>query len=141
MRSVPTFAYLIPILLLFGFGLVIGLIASAIYASPPMVRNVILGLRRVPTDIVESGQMSGTTKRQLLWWVQIPTALPTIMIGVNQTTMCALSMVIIAAIIGSSADIGWEVLSTMRRAQVGLALLAGWVSALIAMIMDPISRG
>ena len=141
MQTVPTFAYLIPILLLFGFGLVIGLIASAIYACPPMVRNVILGLRRVPADVVESGQMSGTTKRQLLWWVQIPTALPTIMIGVNQTTMAALSMVIIAAIIGSSADIGWEVLSTMRRAQFGQALLAGVVIALIAMIMDRITRG
>jgi len=141
MQTVPTFAYLIPILLLFGFGPVVGLIASAIYACPPMVRNMMLGLRRVPSDVVESGRMSGTTRRQLFWWVQIPTALPTIMVGVNQTTMAALSMVIIAAIIGSSADIGWEVLSTMRKAQFGQSLLAGIVIALIAMIMDRISRG
>ena len=141
MQTVPTFAYLIPILLLFGFGPVVGLIASTIYACPPMVRNVILGLQRVPSDIVESGRMSGTTKRQLLWWVQIPTALPTVMIGVNQTTMAGLSMVIIAAIIGSSADIGWEVLSTMRKAQFGQSLLAGIVIALIAMVMDRITRG
>lgn len=141
MQTVPTFAYLIPILLLFGFGPVVGLIASAIYACPPMVRNVILGLQRVPPDVVESGRMSGATRHQLFWWVQVPSALPTIMIGVNQTTMAALSMVIIAAIIGSSADIGWEVLSTMRKAQFGQSLLAGAVIALIAMIMDRISRG
>lgn len=141
MQTVPTFAYLIPILLLFGFGPVVGLVASAIYACPPMVRNMTLGLQRVPSEVIESGTMSGATKRQLFWWVRIPTALPTIMVGVNQTTMCALSMVIIAAIIGSSADIGWEVLSTMRKAQFGQSLLAGIVIALIAMIMDRISRG
>jgi glycine betaine/proline transport system permease protein len=141
MQVVPTFAYLIPILLLFGFGLVVGLIATAIYSCPPMVRNVVLALRRIPRDIVESGQMSGATNRQLLWWVQIPTAMPTIMIGVNQTIMAALSMVIIAAIIGSSADIGWEVLSSMRKAQFGQSLLSGLVIALMAMIMDRISRG
>ena len=141
MQTVPTFAYLIPILLLFGFGPVVGLIASAIYACPPMVRNVMLGLRRVPREIVESAQMSGTTKRQQLWWVEVPTALPTVMIGVNQTTMAALSMVIIAAIIGGFEDIGWEVLSTMRKAQFGQSLLAGAVIALIAMLMDRISLG
>jgi len=141
MQVVPTFAYLIPILLLFGFGLVVGLIATAIYSCPPMVRNVLLALRRIPRDIVESGQMSGATNRQLLWWVQIPTAMPTIMIGVNQTIMAALSMVIIAAIIGSSADIGWEVLSSMRKALFGQSLLSGIVIALMAMVMDRISRG
>ena len=141
MQTVPTFAYLVPILFLFGFGPVVGLIASAIYASPPMVRNVILGLRRVPTDVVESAVMSGATPRQLLWWVQLPSALPTIMIGVNQAVMAALSMVIIAALIGSSADIGWEVVGQMRKAAFGPSLLAGIVIALIAMIFDRISRG
>ena len=141
MQTVPTFAYLIPILLLFGFGPVVGLIASAIYACPPMVRNTILGLQRVPSDVVESGVMSGATKVQLLWLVRIPSALPTIMIGVNQTVMAGLAMVIIAAIIGSSADMGWEVLSTMRKARFGDSLLAGLVIVLIAMIMDRISRG
>ncbi len=141
MQAVPTFAYLIPILLLFGFGPVVGVVASAIYACPPMVRNTILGLQKVPSDVLESGIMSGSTKRQLFWWVQIPSALPNIMVGVNQTTMAALSMVIIAAIIGGSADIGWEVLSTMRKAQFGQSLLAGTVIALIAMVLDRISRG
>lgn len=141
MQTVPTFAYLIPILLLFGFGPVVGVVAGAIYACPPMVRNMILGLQKVPAEVIESGIMSGSTKRQLFWWVQVPTAMPNIMIGVNQTTMCALSMVIIAAIIGGSADIGWAVLSTMRKAQFGQSLLAGVVIALIAMILDRVSRG
>ena len=141
MQTVPTFAYLIPILLLFGFGPVVGVVASAIYACPPMVRNMILGLQKVPPEIIESGLMSGSTKYQLFWRVQVPSALPNIMIGINQTTMAALSMVIIAAIIGGSADIGWEVLSTMRKAQFGQSLLAGIVIALIAMVLDRISWG
>jgi len=141
MQTVPAFAYLIPVLLLFGFGPVVGLVAAVIYACPPMVRGVSLGLQRVPADIVESGMMSGCTDRQLLWLVRLPAAMPTIMIGVNQTIMCALSMVIIAAIIGGFGDIGWEVLSTMRRAQFGQSLLAGLVIVLIAMVFDRISRG
>lgn len=141
MQTVPTFAYLIPILLLFGFGPVVGVVASAIYACPPMVRNMIVGLQKVPSDVIESGLISGATRHQLFWWVQVPSALKNIMIGINQTTMAALSMVIIAAIIGSSADIGWEVLSTMRKAQFGQSLLAGIVIALIAMVLDRISWG
>lgn len=141
MQTVPAFAYLIPILLLFGFGPVVGLIASAIYAAPPMVRNTILGLEGVPPEIKESAAMSGCTPRQRFWWVEAPTALPQIMIGVNQTTMAALSMVIIAAIIGGFGDIGWEVLSSMRKAQFGQSLLSGIVIALMAMIMDRISAG
>lgn len=141
MQTIPSFAYLIPCILLFGFGPVVGLVASAIYASPPMVRNVMLGLERVPVEIVESARMSGCSRRQILWWVKLPAALPTVMVGVNQTIMAALSMVIIAAIIGGFADIGWEVLSTMRKAQFGQSLLSGLVIVLIAMVMDRVSRG
>ncbi len=141
MQTVPTFAYLIPILILFGIGPVVGMVASAIYASPPMVRNVMLGLSRVPETVIESGKMSGCNNTQLLFMVRIPAAMHTIMIGVNQTIMAALSMVIIAAIIGGFADIGWEVLSTMRKAQTGQSLLAGLVIVLLAMTMDRISRG
>ena len=140
MQTIPTFAYLIPIILLFGFGPVVGLVASMIYAVPPMVRNVMLGLSRVPADIVDSARMSGATKRQLLWWVQVPSALPTIMVGVNQTIMAALTMIIIASIIGGSDDIGFEVLGALRKAQFGQSLLIGAVIVLIAMVMDRISR-
>lgn len=141
MQTVPTFAYLIPIMLLFGFGPVVGVIASAIYACPPMVRNMIVGLQQVPEDIIESGRMSGASPMQLFWQVRVPNAMSTIMVGVNQATMAALSMVIVAAIIGSSADIGWEVLNQMRKARFGESLIAGLVIALFAMVLDRISMG
>ncbi len=141
MQTVPTFAYLIPIMLLFGFGPVVGVVASAIYACPPMVRNMIVGLQQVPEEVIESGRMSGATPLQLFWQVRIPNAMSTIMVGVNQATMAALSMVIIAAIIGSSADIGWEVLNQMRKARFGESLIAGLVIALFAMVLDRISLG
>lgn len=139
MQTVPAFAYLIPILFLFGFGPVVGLISSAIFAAPPMVRNTILGLKQISPAIIESGTMSGCTPRQRFWQVEFPTALPQIMVGVNQSTMAALSMVIIAAIIGGFDDIGWEVLSAMRKTQFGQSLLSGMVIALLAMILDRLS--
>ncbi len=141
LQTVPAFAYLIPILLLFGFGPVVGLIASLLFSFPPMVRNTILGLRGVSPEIVESGLMSGATRRQLFWQVRLPSARRQILLGVNQATMASLSMVIVASIIGGTDDIGWEVLSTMRKALFGESLLAGIVIALIAMILDRITWG
>lgn len=141
MQTVPTFAYLIPILVLFGFGPVVGLIASAIYAMPPIVRNVILGLEQVPAEQLEVGRISGTSGGQQFWWIKFPSALRTIMMGVNQTIMMVLSMVIIAAVIGGSHDIGWIVLNAMQRASAGPSLLAGMVIVLIAMVTDRVSRG
>jgi glycine betaine/proline transport system permease protein len=139
MQTVPTFAYLTPLLLLFGFGPVVGLIASAIYAAPPMARNVLLGLERVEPEIREAARMAGTTRWQRIAWVEIPAALPQILVGVNQCVMAALSMVIIAAVIGGFNDIGWEVLLTMRKAQFGQALLAGLVIVVFAMMIDRMS--
>ena len=106
MQTMPTFAYLIPILFLFGFGPVVGLIASAIFATPPMVRNVVLGLQRVPDEVREAGHIAGTSRVQQLLWVELPAALAQLKIGINQTIMAALSMVIIAAVIGGFDDIG-----------------------------------
>ncbi|MBE2278237.1 MAG: ABC transporter permease subunit [Rhodobacteraceae bacterium] len=140
-QTVPAFAYLLPILLLFGFGPVVGLVASILFAFPPMVRNTVLGLREVPSTIIEVGQMSGATRGQLFWLVRFPAGLRQILIGVNQTTMASLSMVIIASMIGGTADIGWEVLSTMRKAEFGASLVAGAVIALMAMILDRITFG
>ncbi len=139
MQTVPTFAYLTPLLLLFGFGPVVGLIASAIYAAPPMARNTILGLERVESEVKEAAVMSGGTRLQQLFLVEIPSASRQIMVGVNQCLMASLSMVIIAAVIGGFDDIGWEVLLTMRKAQFGQALLAGLVIVVFAMIIDRIS--
>lgn len=141
MQTMPAFAYLIPILLLFGFGPVVGLIASAIYAAPPMVRNSMLGLQRVPDAQIESGQMAGCTPWQLFWQVRIPGAMPQILVGLNQTTMQALSMVIIAAIIGGFDDIGWSVLSSLRKAQFGQSLMAGLIIVFLAILIDRITWG
>ncbi len=136
MQTVPTFAYLTPLLLLFGFGPVVGLIASAIYAAPPMARNVLLGLERVEEDIKEAAVMSGGNRLQQLFLVELPSATTQIMVGVNQCLMAALSMVIIAAVIGGFNDIGWEVLLTMRKAQFGQSFLAGLVVVAFAIIID-----
>ena len=141
LQTIPAFAYLLPILLLFGFGVVVGLIAGILFAFPPMVRNTLLGLRRVPEEVIESGLMSGATEFQLFFRVRVPSAARQILLGVNQTTMAAFSMVIIASIIGGSSDIGWEVLSAMRKARFGESLVAGIVIALMAMVMDRITAG
>lgn len=141
LQTVPSFAYLLPILMLFGFGTVVGLIASVLYSFPPMVRNTIVGLRRVSSEVLEAGIMSGATPWQLFWQVRIPSSLRQLLLGVNQTTMASLSMVIIASIIGGTEDIGWEVLSTIRKAQFGESLLAGMVIALMAMVIDRVTAG
>jgi len=139
MQTVPTFAYRTPLLLVFGFGPGVRLIASAIYAAPPMARNVALGLQRVEAEVKEAAVMSGATRTQQLVQVEIPAASTQIMIGVNQSLMAALSMVIIAAVIGGFDDIGWEVLLTMRQANFGQSVLAGLVIVVFAIIIDRIS--
>lgn len=139
MQTIPTFAYLTPLLLLFGFGPVVGLIASAIYAAPPMARNVLLGLERVEHEIKEAAIMSGGTRVQQLLLCELPAAKTQVMVGVNQSLMAALSMVIIAAVIGGFQDIGWEVLLTMRKALFGQAFLAGLVIVVFAILIDRMS--
>ncbi|WP_208858229.1 ABC transporter permease [Ensifer sp. LC163] len=139
MQTVPTFAYLTPLLLLFGFGPVVGLIASIIYAAPPMARNVMLGLQRVEPEIKEAAIMNGATRVQQLFLIEVPSAVRQIMVGVNQTIMAALSMVIIAAVIGGFNDIGWEVLLTMRKAAFGQSLVAGLVIVIFAILADRMS--
>ena len=141
LQTIPAFAYLLPILLLFGFGPVVGLIASLLFAFPPMVRNTMLGLRRVSAEVTESGLMSGATTWQLFWQVQVPSALRQLLLGVNQSMMASFSMIIIASIIGGTSDIGWEVITYLRKADFGVCLLAGIVIALLAMVMDRISYG
>lgn len=141
MQTWPAFGYLIPLLILFGFGPTAGLAASVIFAVPPMVRNTIVGLREVPPALVESALMAGARPGQLFWQARVPSAMPQLLVGVNQTTMASLSMVIIIAIIGGFNDIGWEVLSAMRSAELGRSLGAGLVIVLIALLLDRITRG
>jgi len=141
LQTVPAFAFLIPLLLLFGFGPIAGLVACVAYAIPPMVHCTMLGLARVPVSLLEVGGMAGCTRWQRFWYVVLPTARPQILTGINQTTMACFSMVIVAAIIGGFNDVGWEVLNAMRKADFGRSLLSGMVIAVLAMVVDRITRG
>lgn len=139
MQTVPVFAYLVPVLFLFGFGKVAAMIATIIYATPPMVRCTMLALKLVPTEVVEFGRMAGCTRRQLLWKVQIPSARPTLMVGVNQVIMMSLNMVIIASMIGAGG-LGFDVLSALKRLQIGAGVEAGLAITLLAIALDRLSQ-
>lgn len=139
MQTIPTFAYLIPMLLLFGNSPVSAMIATAIFATPPMVRATMLGLSRVPSEIVDFSEMAGCTKRQKLWRVLIPSARPTLMVGVNQVIMLALNMVIIASMIGAGG-LGYDVLLALRALKVGEAMEAGLAIVALAIALDRLSQ-
>jgi glycine betaine/proline transport system permease protein len=139
MQTVPVFAYLIPILFLFGFGPVAAMIATIIYAMPPMVRVTILALRLVPTETVEFGNMAGCTRRQMMWKVLVPSAAPGLMVGVNQVIMLSLNMVIIASMIGAGG-LGHDVLSSLRKLAIGDGFEAGIGITLLAIAMDRLSQ-
>lgn len=139
MQTIPTFAYLIPMLLLFGNSPVSAMIATAIFATPPMVRATMLGLSRVPTEIGEFGEMAGCTARQKLWRILVPSARPTLMVGVNQVIMLALNMVIIASMIGAGG-LGYDVLLALRALKVGEAMEAGLAIVALAIALDRLSQ-
>jgi glycine betaine/proline transport system permease protein len=139
MQTIPTFAYLIPMLLLFGNSPVSAMIATAIFATPPMVRATMLGLSRVPSEINDFGDMAGCTARQKLWRVQIPSARPTLMVGINQVIMLALNMVIIASMIGAGG-LGYDVLLALRALKVGEAMEAGLAIVALAIALDRLSQ-
>ena len=135
----PTFAYLIPMLLLFGASPVSALLATGFFATPPMVRATILGLTKVPSEIADFADMAGCTKRQKLWRVLIPSAKPSLMIGVNQVIMLALNMVIISSMIGAGG-LGYDVLLALRALKVGQAMEAGLAIVVIAIVLDRLSQ-
>lgn len=139
MQTVPVFAYLVPILVLFGFNPVAAMIATIIYAMPPMVRNTVLALRRVPEEIVEFGRMAGCSRRQLTWRVLVPSARSGLMVGVNQVIMLSLNMVIIASMIGAGG-LGREVLTALRRLDFGAGLEASIAITLLAIALDRLSQ-
>jgi ABC-type proline/glycine betaine transport system permease subunit len=139
MQTMPTFAYLIPMLLLFGSNPVSALLATAIFATPPMVRATMLGLSRVPQEIRDFSDMAGCTPRQQLWRVLIPAARPTLMVGVNQVIMLALNMVIISSMIGAGG-LGYDVLVALRRLSVGQAMEAGLAIVVLAIVLDRLSQ-
>ncbi len=140
MQTMPSFVYLVPAMMFFGLGKVPALFATTIYAVPPIIRLTNLGLRQVPADVVEAGRAFGSTRLQILFKIQMPLATPTIMAGVNQTTMMALAMVVIASMIGARG-VGEEVLIALGRLNVGQAFEAGVSIVILAIVLDRILQG
>ena len=139
MQTIPVFAYLVPILILFGFGPTSAVIATLIYATPPMTRITMLALHRVPAEIQELGRMVGCSSHQMTWRVMIPSAKEPLMVGVNQVIMLSLNMVIIASMIGAGG-LGFDVLSALRRLDFGAGLEAGFAIVALAVALDRLSH-
>lgn len=140
MQTMPSFVYLIPAIILFDLGKVPAVFATTIYAIPPVIRLTSLGIRQVPKEMVEAALSFGSSRWQLLTKVQLPQALPTIMAGINQTTMMALAMVVIASMIGAKG-LGMEVLIAINRIDIARGFEAGLSIVFLAIIIDRISQG
>jgi glycine betaine/proline transport system substrate-binding protein len=139
MQTLPTFVYLIPTLVLFGLGVVPGLISTVIFALPAPIRLTHLGISSVPKALIEAGEAFGATRTQMLWKVELPSAAPTIIAGITQCIMLSLSMVVIAALVGAGG-LGVPVVRALNTVQVGMGFEAGFVIVLLAIILDRISR-
>ncbi|WP_299889551.1 proline/glycine betaine ABC transporter permease [uncultured Ruegeria sp.] len=139
MQTIPIFAYLVPILFMFGFGPISALVATIIYATPPMVRITTLSLKAVDPEILDFGRMAGSTKRQLMWRILVPSARHSLMVGVNQVIMLTLNMVIIASMIGAGG-LGFDVLAALRRLDIGAGFEAGIAIVVLAIAVDRLSQ-
>ncbi|WP_396333905.1 ABC transporter permease [Burkholderia anthina] len=139
MQTMPPFVYLIPAVVLFGLGRVPAVIATIVFSMPPVVRLTTLGIRQVREELIEAGRSFGSTDAQLLWKIQLPNALPSIMAGVNQTIMMALSMVVIASMIGAGG-LGEYVLSGIQRLDIGIGFEGGLGVVLLAIILDRLTE-
>ncbi|MFN7103266.1 MAG: ABC transporter permease [Pseudorhizobium sp.] len=139
MQTMPAFVYLIPAAMFFGLGAVPGTIATVIFSMPPVVRLTNLGIRQVDVEFVEAGQAFGCTSSQLLFKVQLPNALPSIMAGINQTIMLSLSMVVIASMIGAGG-LGNTVLTGIQRLDVGTGFEGGLAVVILAVVLDRITQ-
>ena len=139
MQTLPTFVYLIPTLVLFGLGVVPGLISTVIFALPAPIRLTQLGISSVPRPLLEAGEAFGATRLQMLWKVELPSAAPTIIAGITQCIMLSLSMVVIAALVGAGG-LGVPVVRALNTVQVGMGFEAGFVIVLLAIMLDRISR-
>lgn len=140
MQTMPSFVYLIPAIFFFGLGNVPAVFATLIYALPPVIRLTELALRNVDSEVIESAESFGSSKWQMLKKVQLPQALPTIMAGVNQTTMMALAMVVIASMVGAKG-LGEQVLISINRIDIGLGFEAGISIVFLAILIDRITGG
>ena len=139
MQTLPAFVYLIPAVLLFGLGEAPGVLATFVFATPPCVRLTNLGIRQVPSDVVEAAQAFGSTPRQLLLKVELPMAAPTILAGVNQTIMLALSMVVIAALIGAGG-LGNPVVQGVTQLRTAPGFEGGLAIVILAIFLDRVTQ-
>lgn len=139
MQTMPSFVYLIPVLMLFGIGKVPALFATIIYALPPLIRLTTLGITQVKHEMVEAGRSFGSTHLQLLIWIKLPQALPSIMAGINQAVMMSLSMVVLASMIGAPG-LGEDVLQSIQTLNIGQGLQAGTAIVIVAIIIDRITQ-
>jgi glycine betaine/proline transport system permease protein len=139
MQTIPTFVYLIPALILFGLGMVPGLIATVIFALPAPIRLTELGIKSVPTQLIEAGKAFGATPSQLLLKVELPYAIPNIMAGLTQTIMLSLSMVVIAALVGAPG-LGVPVVRALNTVNIAKGFEAGLVIVLVAILLDRFLR-
>lgn len=139
MQTMPAFVYLIPAIIFFGIGMVPGIIASVIFAMPPTIRLTNLGIRQVPEDLIEASNAFGSTTKQRLFKVQLPLATNTIMAGINQSIMLALSMVVIASLVGAPG-LGADVYRAVTQLKVGVGFEAGLAIVILAIVLDRISQ-
>ncbi|MCG6217573.1 glycine betaine/L-proline ABC transporter permease ProW [Vibrio furnissii] len=139
MQTTPAFVYLVPIVMLFGIGNVPGVVVTIIFALPPIVRLTILGIQQVPEELIEAGHAFGASPKQMLYRIQLPLAMPTIMAGVNQTLMLSLSMVVIASMI-AVGGLGQMVLRGIGRLDMGLAAVGGLGIVILAILLDRITQ-
>jgi glycine betaine/proline transport system permease protein len=139
MQTTPSFVYLVPVVMLFSIGTVAGVIATIIFALPPLIRLTDLGIRQVSADVIEAAEAFGSSEREILFKVRLPLALPTIMAGINQTIMLALSMVVIAALIGAGG-LGRPVVEGLNALRVGVAGIGGLAIVLLAIVLDRITQ-
>src|SRR3954464_13216103 len=139
MQTIPTFVYLIPTLILFGLGVVPGLISTVIFALPAPIRLTYLGVSRVPQPLIEAGQSFGASPSQLLWKVELPYAMPTIMAGLTQCIMLSLSMVVIAALVGADG-LGKPVVRALNTVNVGMGFEAGLAIVVLAILLDRVCK-
>ncbi|NVM77324.1 glycine betaine/proline transport system permease protein [Duganella sp. SG902] len=140
MQTMPSFVYLVPVLMLFGLGKVPAILATIIYATPPLIRLTDLGIRQVSAELTEAALSFGATRWQLLIGVQLPLARPSIMAGLNQTIMMALGMVVVASMIGARG-LGEDVLEGIQTVNIGRGLQAGIAIVILAIVMDRITQG
>ncbi|MCZ7465375.1 MULTISPECIES: proline/glycine betaine ABC transporter permease [Rhizobium/Agrobacterium group] len=140
MQTMPSFVYLIPAIMLFGLGKVPAVLATIIYAVPPLIRLTDLGIRQVDREVVEAATAFGSSPSQILFGVELPLATPTIMAGLNQTIMMALSMVVVASMIGARG-LGEQVLNGIQTLDVGKGLEAGLGIVILAIVLDRITQG